>query len=196
MSHPVGNPRPASQSHLGRAAPQRCVGGPSLFRHRRSSGRRNPSIPLNVADEFQWWLEDHARPIFIVLGVALVVVAYLAFTGPRGGEGQVDLSADQILTYDAQATDALKDAQTALDAYATAHGGSYEGATPADVEASIPEDAAVSDVTVQATPDSVSITLTSGSGGAFTITRTSGALLTYSCSSPGLGACGTNSTWN
>jgi hypothetical protein len=171
-------------------------GRPFAFQAPRFKWSPQPVDSIHVADEFQLWLEDHARPIFIVLGVALVVVAYLAFTGPRGGDDQLDLSADQILTYDAEATAALKDAQTELDAYAAAHGGSYEGATPADVEASIPDDAAITDVNVAPTPDSVSITLTSGSGGAFTITRTSGALLTYSCSSPGLGACGTNSTWN
>src|SRR4051794_34681313 len=130
-----------------------------------------------MADEVQWWLEDHAVPIFIVLGAALVLVAYLAFTGPRGTDPQVDLSQDQIFEYDAQATSALKAAQAELDAYASEHGGSYEGATAADVDASIPDDAQITSVNVEGTAASDSITLTSGSGGVFTITRTSGAQL-------------------
>jgi hypothetical protein len=147
-----------------------------------------------MADEVQWWLEDHALPIFVVLGAALAVVAFMAFRGPAGGGDSVDLNEDQILTYDRAATASLSDAQSALDSYAAAHGGSYEGATVADIDASIQEDADITGVEVDAVADTDSITLTSGSGGVFTISR-SGGQLTYTCSSPGLGACGEESTW-
>jgi hypothetical protein len=146
-----------------------------------------------MADEVQWWLEDHAVPIFLVLGAALAVVVFMAFRGPATGDDAVNLSEDQILAYDRAATTSLRDAQTALDAYAAAHGGSYEGATKADVDASIATDAEITDVEVDAVADTDSITLTSGSGGAFTISR-SGGQLTYTCSSPGLGACRPDST--
>ena len=149
----------------------------------------------NVAAEVQFWLEDHAVPIFAVLGVALVVVAFLAYRTARGTDGQVNLSADQILEFDTATTAGLRDAESALDAYAASHGGSYEGARPADVDASFPADAGVTDVRVDASGENVSITATSGSGGAFTITRSPGGQLLYSCSSPGLGACHPDSTW-
>jgi hypothetical protein len=149
-----------------------------------------------VADQIQFWLEDHAVPVFAVLGVGLAVVAFLAFRGPRGGGGEsVNLSADQIQEYDSATTTSLHDAQTALDAYAAAHGGSYDGATAAEVEASIPGDSGITDVRVDAAGQSDSITATSGSGGAFTISRSAGGQLLLTCSSPGLGACHPDSTW-
>ena len=70
-----------------------------------------------MADEVQFWLEDHALAVFVVLGAALAVVAVLAFRGPAGSAASgdaVDLSEEQILSHDAAATDALREAQAAL----------------------------------------------------------------------------------
>jgi hypothetical protein len=119
----------------------------------------------------------------------------MAFRGPRGDGEPINLSADQIQEYDTAATTSLRDAQTALDAYAQAHGGLYDGATSDDVAASIADDAGVTDVLVDAAAGGDSITVTSGSGGAFTISRSAGGQILYSCSSPGLGACNQDGSW-
>jgi hypothetical protein len=149
-----------------------------------------------VADEIQFWLEDHAVAVFAILGVALAVVAFLAVRGPRGGDQSVTLSANQIYDYDEATTASLRAAETQLEAYASAHGGSYEGATVADVRDSIPTDEEITDVRVDPSGQSVSVTATSGSGGAFTISRSGDGQLLFTCSSPGLGACQTDSTWS
>jgi hypothetical protein len=149
-----------------------------------------------VVDEIQFWLEDHAIPVFAVLGVALVVVAFLALRGPQGGDVPVSLSADQIYDYDEATTAALRAAETELEAYGAANGGSYEGATAADIAGSIPDNEGITDVRVDASGPNVSITATSGSGGAFTIARSAGGQLQLTCSSPGLGACQADSTWS
>ena len=149
-----------------------------------------------MIDEIQFWLEDHAVPVFAILGVALAVVAFLIIRGPRGGAEPVSLSADQIYDYDEATTSALRTAQTKLDAYAAAHDGSYDGATTAVVAGSVPAGAGITDLRVDASGQSVSVTATSASGGAFTISRSAGAQPSYTCSSPGLGACQTNSTWS
>lgn len=155
-----------------------------------------PTDPFDVIDEIQFWLEDHAVPVFAILGVGLVVVAFLAVRGPRGDDQPVALSADQIYDYDEATTTSLRAAETELDGYAAAHGGSYDGATVADVKDSIPADKGITDVRVDASGSSVSITATSGSGGAFTISRSGEGQLLFTCSSPGLGACQTDSTWS
>jgi hypothetical protein len=149
-----------------------------------------------VIDEIQFWLEDHAVAVFAILGVALAIVAFMAIRGPRSGSEPLTLSADQIYDYDEATTAGLRAAELALEGYAAAHGGSYDGATAADVAGSIPDNEGIIDVRVDASGPNVSITATSGSGGAFTIARSEGGQLQLTCSSPGLGACQTDSTWS
>jgi hypothetical protein len=149
-----------------------------------------------VVDEIQFWLEDHAIPIFAVLGIALAVVAFMAIRGQAGRDEPLSLSADQIYDYDEATMTGLRAAETNLRAYASAHGGTYDGATAGDVAGSFPTDEGITDVRVDASGPNVSITATSASGGAFTIARSAGGQLLFTCSSPGLGACQPDSTWS
>jgi len=135
-------------------------------------------------------------PVFAVLGIGLAVVAFLAIRGPSARESTVSLTADQIYDYDEATTASLRAAETELEGYASAHGGSYDGTTATDVRDSIQTNEGITDVRVDASGPTVSITATSGSGGAFTITRSAGGQLLFTCSSPGLGACQPDSSWS
>ena len=93
---------------------------------------------------------------------------------------------------DDQAKADARSAQTAIETYATEHGGSYEGATPNDLDQIEP---VTTDVGVKATADTYEVTASSNSGNAFTIERSSDGKTTRTCEEAGVGGCPENGEW-
>ena len=93
---------------------------------------------------------------------------------------------------DAQAKSDARSAQTALEAYATDNNGSYEGATPSDLDQIEP---VTTDVGVKTTADTYSVTADSNSGNTFTIERSSDGKTTKTCTEAGVGGCPENGEW-
>lgn len=92
---------------------------------------------------------------------------------------------------DAQAKAAVRTAQTAIETYATEHGGAYTGAEPADLAAIEPTLLVAGDnrITVPAAgANSYTVTSTSGTTNTFSIAR-AGGTVTFSCTVEGDGGC-------
>ena len=93
---------------------------------------------------------------------------------------------------DDQAKADARSAQTAIETYATDHGGSYAGADPNDLDQIEP---VTTDVGVKATKDTYEVTATSNSGNTFTIERSSDGSTTKTCEQAGVGGCPENGEW-
>jgi hypothetical protein len=147
-----------------------------------------------MADEIQWWLEDHALPVIAVLMIALAIVAYMVVNVQRGKQ-PVSRDEAEIGAVDEAATTDLRAAATALDTYAEANGGSFAGATAAEIESLVPPDTELPELVVNATQMTYSISVTSGGGATYSINRAASGDVTYPCSPPGLGLCRDTLTW-
>jgi hypothetical protein len=144
-------------------------------------------------------LRRHARLLVLLailvvtLIVALVVMGGDDEGGGGGGEGAA--SEADVVFADGRAQEASRTAQTAIETYATDQGGSYEGATPADLVA-IEQTLEGVDLAVDAQRDSYAVTVTSEVGdNTFTISRTSDSEITHGCAAPGTGACPQSGVW-
>jgi type IV pilus assembly protein PilA len=92
---------------------------------------------------------------------------------------------------DAEAKAATVTAATAVVAYSTAHDGSYDGATPADlvkIEKALGEARALA---VEATASTFTVSVQSAASGStrFSIARSTDGADTRDCTTPGVGAC-------
>jgi type IV pilus assembly protein PilA len=98
---------------------------------------------------------------------------------------------------DAQAKAAARTAETAMETFATDHGGAYTGATPTELK-KIEETLVVNGeeedndnaITVNtAGTDTFKITSKSGTGTGFSIERKEGGVVEFDCTAPGEGGC-------
>jgi hypothetical protein len=115
-----------------------------------------------------------------------------ATTTTSGASGTSGAAGADAAKEDAQAKSDAASAQTALESYALDHGGSYEGATPEDLDQIEP---VTTDVGVKTTADTYEVTADSNSGNTFTIERSSDAKTTKTCTEPGVGGCPENGEW-
>jgi type IV pilus assembly protein PilA len=101
---------------------------------------------------------------------------------------------------DADAKEAARTSQTAVETWATDHEGKYNGdgtqaPTAADLKVIEPalNNANISNVT--ATADSYSVTTTSDTGNTFTISRASTGILDSECTTHNKGGCPSDGNW-
>lgn len=138
------------------------------------------------------------RRLILVIAIAAVLAgcgddegsetpATTTTSGASGASG-----VDGGTAEDAQAKSDARTAQAAIETYATDHGGSYEGATPNDLDQIDPVTA---DIGVKTTADTYEITASSNSGNTFTIERSSDAKTTNTCTEAGVGGCPENGEW-
>ena len=109
-------------------------------------------------------------------------------TKESGGTG----SAADDSKADKTAESSARSAQKALESYAAENGGSYKGATPSNLSELEPVG---SDVGVQTTADTYSVTADSESGNTFTIERDASGKVTRTCTKSGVGECGEDGDW-
>jgi type IV pilus assembly protein PilA len=100
---------------------------------------------------------------------------------------------------DAQAKSAARTAETAMETYATEHGGSYSSASAAilhEIEPTLVATGTKNNVITVSTPKSTEFTVTSeaGTGDTFSITREEGGVVKFSCT--GKGGCPTGGDWS
>jgi type IV pilus assembly protein PilA len=97
---------------------------------------------------------------------------------------------------DADAKAGVRTAQTAMETYATDHGGLY---TPTPTVADLRGiEQTLNDVTLSAptsTADSYTVTATSTTGNTFSINRASTGITTYTCTTAGQDGCPTGGNW-
>jgi type IV pilus assembly protein PilA len=97
---------------------------------------------------------------------------------------------------DADAKAGVRTAQTAMETYATDHGGQYTP-TPSVADLRAIEQT-LNDVTLSApvsTADSYTVTATSTTGNTFSISRASTGVTTYTCTTAGQDGCPTGGNW-
>ena len=97
---------------------------------------------------------------------------------------------------DADAKAGVRTAQTAMETYATDHGGQYTP-TPSVADLRTIEQT-LNDVTLSAptsTADSYTVTATSTTGNTFSINRASTGITTYTCTTGGQDGCPTGGNW-
>jgi hypothetical protein len=96
--------------------------------------------------------------------------------------------------FDAFAKESAHSAQVAIETYATEHGGSYSGATPAilrAIEPALPMSLQLSG----AGTNSYAITMPSESGDQFSIVKHPNGKVIFACAPPGHGSCPQSGTW-
>lgn len=102
---------------------------------------------------------------------------------------------------DAQAKSAARTAETAMETFATEHGGEYTNATDVDlhkIEPTLVEktkgDNEIEVVAAGAT--TFTVKSTAGSGQTFTIARQAGGTVDFDCAVHGTGGCPSTGNWN
>lgn len=191
---PAESPTPGTSAEPPGAAPPAAA---TADRSTATADRPTTTIPESgTAAE---GLRRHTR-LFVLLAILVVtlIVALVVMGGDDeggGGGGAGAASEADVVFADGRAQEASRTAQAAIETYATDQGGSYEGATPADLVA-IEQTLEGVDLAVDAQRDSYAVTVTSEAGGnAFTISRTSDAEITHGCAAPGTGACPQTGVW-
>ncbi len=96
---------------------------------------------------------------------------------------------------DATAQALVRTAQTAIETWATDHGGSYDAATPEEL-IRIEPGLNGATLTVDAAETNYSVSVESTSGGTFTITRDDAGGMTFTCAPPAAGACPASGFWS
>ena len=102
---------------------------------------------------------------------------------------------------DAQAKSAARTAETAMETYATEHGGAYTNADDADlhkIEPTLVEKGKGNNAieVVAAGPTTFTVKSTAGSGQTFTIARQAGGTVDFDCAVHGTGGCPETGNWN
>ncbi len=134
--------------------------------------------------------------VMLILGI-LAAIAIPAFFNQREKAG------------DAQAKSAVRTAETAMETWATEHGGHYEteaGAAPTSTELHeieptlIDEAGADNAITVnEGGEETFEVTSTSGTGNTFSIAREEGGVINFDCEPENAekrGGCPSNGNWN
>ena len=129
--------------------------------------------------------------IALVSVLALCIASVLILKSLGNDEGsETDVVPSGDVT-DVQA--GLSTAQTAIETYAVDHNGSYEGATPEELE-SIDGTLADIPLTVSGTASGYVVSAAAGDV-TFSITRAEGGVVTYACTPPGGEGCDENGSW-
>jgi type IV pilus assembly protein PilA len=103
---------------------------------------------------------------------------------------------------DAQAKSAVRTAETAMETYATEHGGSYEGAEPSDLHNIEPtlQEAGNNRIVVEEPevpgPKSFKVTSISGTENEFSIERKADGTVKFDCETPETAGCPAEGKWN
>ena len=103
---------------------------------------------------------------------------------------------------DAQAKSAARTAETAMETFATEHGGSYEGATASDlneIEPTLQVTGANHIEEPEGSPNTFKVTSVSGTENTFSIERNAEARVVFSCTVPegnDRGGCPSNGNWS
>jgi type IV pilus assembly protein PilA len=102
---------------------------------------------------------------------------------------------------DAQAKSAARTAETAMETYATEHGGEYTNATDVilhEIEPTLVEKTKGDNEieVVAAGPNTFTVKSTAGSGQTFTIARLAGGTVDFDCTVHGDGGCPSTGNWN
>jgi hypothetical protein len=112
-----------------------------------------------------------------------------------GGSGDGASEAD-TLAADADARAAVRTAWTAMETYATDHGGEYTGATAEDLKRIEPTLGSVSLSVGRALPKAYSLSVTSAAGGnVFTQERLNDGTTLFTCTEEGSGDCPVGGNW-
>jgi type IV pilus assembly protein PilA len=117
--------------------------------------------------------------VMLILGI-LAAIAIPAFFNQREKAG------------DAQAKSAARTAETAMETYATEHGGSYAGALPSDLHAIEPtlQTSGNNKIEIPKAEEKVfQVTSVSGTGNKFSIERQSGGTVSFTCTTEGKAGC-------
>lgn len=100
---------------------------------------------------------------------------------------------------DAQAKSAVRTAETAMETYATEHGGSYVGATPSilhTIEPTLQTSGNNAITVAKAEAKVFKVTSTAGTTNTFSIERQEGGTVDFSCTKEEVGGCPTGGNWN
>jgi len=102
---------------------------------------------------------------------------------------------------DAQAKSAARTAETAMETYATEHGGSYENATSADLHKIEPtlveEGGGDNEIEVSGLgEEEFTVTAVAGTENTFSISREAGGTVDFSCTVEENGGCPDEGNWN
>ena len=103
--------------------------------------------------------------------------------------------AELLTSLDSAAKTGARDAQTAIESYATSHDGSYAGADAAELRDLEPTLANVVLSTVEAGSGAYEVGVTSASGTEFKIKRDRQGTITSTCDAPELGGCAEGGVW-
>ena len=97
---------------------------------------------------------------------------------------------------DASAKEGVRTAQTAIETYATDHGGKYTGADAAALQAI---ESTLNNYTLAvptATDNTYTVQVTSSTGNVFKISRASNGQLSYTCTTAGTAGCPSGGDWS
>lgn len=102
---------------------------------------------------------------------------------------------------DAQAKSAARTAETAMETFATEHGGSYEGAEASDLHSIEPtlQTAGDNAISVESTDTTFTVTSTAGTENEFSISREAGGVVNFDCTPAdpeARGGCPEGGNWN
>lgn len=141
-----------------------------------------------------WYRRLQALTSVAVIGLlALVLVAC-------GGDGSSTSSASSTSTSaqstpaDFEAMAAVRNAQVAIETWATDNAGAYSGATAENLTRILPK-LADADLTVEADAQSYTLTVATEDN-SYSVSRAPDGSLTYPCGSPGEGECDSDGAWN
>jgi hypothetical protein len=136
------------------------------------------------------------------LTLALALLVLLAATAGCGGgdsttstAGASGASSTGDPVADADAKAAARNAQVALETYATTSNGSYAGADVAGLSDILPS-LAKADLTVTADASTYTVDVVSTSGATFSVTRSKDGAVDYICEPPGTGGCPDSGDWS
>jgi hypothetical protein len=133
--------------------------------------------------------------VAIVLALFLTAIYLSSRTEDEPGSGPVSVPAADDVAADNDAQRLVKTAQTAIETYATDHGGSYAGAT-SEALAQLEPGLAGAQLSVDAAADSYTVAVTSApTSNTFTITRDSSGAVSLTCGEPNTGACPAGGLW-
>jgi ABC-type oligopeptide transport system substrate-binding subunit len=142
-------------------------------------------------------------PPRLTLALALLVLA-TSIAGCGGGDstsstagasGATGASSTDDPAADADAKVAARNAQVALETYATTTNGSYAGADVAGLSDILPS-LAKADLTVTADASTYTVDVVSTSGVTFSVARSKDGAVDYICEPPGTGGCPDTGDWS
>jgi hypothetical protein len=114
-------------------------------------------------------------------------------TASTGASGATGASASSAGDTDAQI--AAREAQVAIEVYATGNNGSYAGASPEELGKIDPK-LETGDLEVVSTASSYTVSVLAASGATYSVDGEQGGQADYTCEPPGTGDCRDSGDWN